>query len=268
MSDEARRPLDDYLRAADSWALDREAELARSRTIAWRVAAGACLVAVLEALALVALTPLKTVEPYTLLVDRHTGYVEALEPLDKRAVSADASLTRSFLAQYVIAREGFAIESVQNDYRKVALWSAGEARAQYIASMQVSNPASPLAAYPRSTIVQVVIKSVSSLSPDTALVRFDTQRDDRGQMAQTRPWAVVIRFTYAGEPMSVAARLLNPLGFKVLRYSRSEETPPELPAQAPPTTPAYGPSASNFQPMSLPLGAAPPAPPPPAGLRR
>ncbi|HWE98763.1 MAG TPA: VirB8/TrbF family protein [Caulobacteraceae bacterium] len=268
MSDEARRPLDDYLQAADSWAVDREEALARSRTIAWRVAAGACLVAVLEALALVALTPLKTVVPYTLLVDRHTGYVEALKPLDKRSVSADAALTRSFLAQYVIAREGFAIESVQNDYRKVALWSAGEARAQYVASMQPSNPASPLAAYPRSTIVQVVIKSVSSLSPDTVLVRFDTQRDDRGQATQTRAWAAVARFTYAGEPMSVADRLLNPLGFKVVRYSRSEEAPPEPPAPTIPATPQYGPSASNFRPMSLPIGVQPPSPPSIEGARR
>lgn len=267
MRDEAHPPLDDYLRAADSWAVDRDAALARSRTIAWRVAAGACLVAALEAVALVALAPLKTVVPYTLLVDRHTGYVEALKPLERRAVSPDTALTRSFLAQYVIAREGFAIESVQSDYRKVALWSAGEARAQYIASMQASNPASPLAAYPRSTIVQVTIKSVSSLSPDTALVRFDTERDDRGQATQTRAWAAVIRFAYTGEPMSVADRLLNPLGFKVLRYSRSEEALPEPAAATPPTPPAT-PNAPSFQPTSLPAGAQPPAPPPTPGLSR
>ena len=29
--------------------------------------------------------PLKTVEPYTLLVDRQTGFVQALKPLDPRA---------------------------------------------------------------------------------------------------------------------------------------------------------------------------------------
>lgn len=265
MRDETHLPLDDYLRAGDSWAVDREKALVRSRTIAWRVASGACLVAVLEALAVVALTPLKTVVPYTLLVDRHTGYVEALKPLDKRSVSADAALTRSFLAQYVIAREGFAIELVQNDYRKVALWSAGGARSQYIASMQPSNPASPLAAYPRSMVVQVVIKSVSSLSPDTALVRFDTQLDDRGQIAQTRAWASVIRFSYTGEPMSVADRLLNPLGFKVVRYSRSEETPPEPTASVPADASQSGSSASEFRPMSLPAVAPPPAPPSVAG---
>jgi type IV secretion system protein VirB8 len=268
MKNDGRQPLDEYMRAADSWAVDRNEGLMRSRAIAWRVAAAACLVAVLEAVALVALAPLKTVEPYTLLVDRHTGYVEALKPLDKHAVSADSALTRSFLVQYVIAREGFAIETVQNDYRKVALWSTGEARASYVASMQASNPSSPLAAYPRSTIVQVTIKSVSSLSPDTVLVRFDTQRDDRGQTAQTGARAAVIRFTYTGEPMSLADRLLNPLGFKVLRYSRSEEAPPAPPAQAPPPTTAYGPSASALHPMSLPPGPRPPPPPSTAGSPR
>jgi len=45
----------------------------------------------------------------------------------------------------------------------------------------------------------------------------------------------VLRFTYSGEPMTTADRLVNPLGFRVLRYRRSQEQLDEtLPPPPPP----------------------------------
>src|SRR3546814_3839138 len=84
--------------------------LRASRRTAWWVAGGAAFIAVCEALALLFLTPLKSVEPYTLLVDRQTGFVQQLKPLDAETISANRALTQSFLVQYVIAREGFDID--------------------------------------------------------------------------------------------------------------------------------------------------------------
>ena len=228
--------LADYYREADSWAQDRNAWLARSRSIAWIVAAVAAGIALLEALALVFLTPLKTVEPYTLLVDRQTGHVEALAPLRRDTVSPDASLTRSFLVQYVIARESFDIDRMNDDYRKVGLWTAGEARSRYIRAMQPGNPAGPLATLPRRAEIAVDILSVSSLSAGQSLVRFTTTRDDPGAGVQEpQHWAAVISFRFSGAAMSADDRLLNPLGFQVTRYRRDAET---LPPPAPVATAA------------------------------
>lgn len=240
MTDTPPDTLEPYLAQAATWAHDRQEMLLTSRRNARRAAAGIGVIAVCEAIALVALLPLKTVIPYTLLVDRQTGYVEALRPLDARTITADAALTRSFLVQYVIAREGFAVDSVQADYRKVALWSAGDARAQYLAAMQPSGLESPLARYPRSTVIDVVVKSVTSLSVSSAMVRYEVRRIDAGgQMSAPTPWVAVVHFTYSGEPMSVADRMINPLGFKVTRYRRSAEA---VAADMPATT--YPPSAT------------------------
>lgn len=216
-----------YYREAESWAADRDRAAARQLRLAW-IAAGVCAtIAVCEAIAIVALTPLKTVVPYTLLVDRQTGYVEALKPLERETITPDRALTRSFLAQYVIARESFDIASLKDDYRKVALWSGGEARERYVAVMQASNPASPLAALPRTAQVSVQIRSVSSLNADTALVRFTTTRIDPGaQAAPPQYWAAVVTWKFSGEEMSADDRLTNPLGFQVTRYRRDAEAPP------------------------------------------
>ena len=103
----SEQPRADYYREAATWASDRQEAMLASRRVAWMVAAGFAVVAVLEAVAIAALFPLKTVVPYTLLVDRHTGFVEALQPLDAAKIAPDTALTQSFLVQYVIAREGF-----------------------------------------------------------------------------------------------------------------------------------------------------------------
>jgi type IV secretion system protein VirB8 len=228
VNDLRNEKLSAYLRNAESWAEDRNAALNRSRTVAWWVAAGAGAIALLEALALVMLVPLKTTVPYTLLVDRQTGYVEALEPLQRRTVSPDAALTRSFLVQYVIARESFDIDSISDSYRRVALWSAGDARSRYLRSMQAGNPESPLSSLPRRAVIDVKIRSVSSLSAGTSLVRFTTIRSGSaaGEHAP-RHWAAVIRYRFSGDAMSAEDRLVNPLGFQVLRYRKDAETLPE-----------------------------------------
>jgi type IV secretion system protein VirB8 len=216
-----------YFSQADNWAQDRQQAQRASQRIAWIVASVAVVIAVLEAIALSVLTPLKTVVPYTLMVDRQTGYVQALNPLEPNRIAPDAALTQSFLVQYVIAREGFDFATVQNDYRKVALWSADSASSDYLTAMQVSNPDSPLVRLPRSAVVETRVRSVSALGARSSLVRFETIRRDRGG-AQLPPqgWVAIITYRYSDKPMSTEDRYLNPLGFQVLRYRRSAETPP------------------------------------------
>lgn len=240
MKKSSREALDAYYAEADSWAKDQGDALRASRRTAWWVAGGAAFIAVCEALALLFLTPLKTVEPYTLLVDRQTGFVQQLKPLDAETISADRALTQSFLVQYVIAREGFDIDALQSDYRKVALWSAGTARQTYVSDIQISNPDSPLARLPRSSRIDVQVKSVTPMDKDSAMIRFDTQRRDaNGHTAPAQPWVAVVRFGYSGEAMSAADRMINPLGFKVASYRKSAEA---LTQSAPASTAEAGPA--------------------------
>jgi type IV secretion system protein VirB8 len=237
MKSKAREALDAYYREAGSWAEDRQTTLRASRRTAWIVAAIATAVALMLAVALLILMPLKTVEPYTLLVDKQTGFVQALKPLDPQQVNGNTALTQSFLVQYVIARESFDISAVQANYRKVSLWSQGDARTAYVAGVQASNPDSPLARLPRTTVIETRVKSVSPLGQNAALVRFDTiRRDAGGRTEPPRAWVSVIRYRYAGEPMSLEDRFVNPLGFEVTRYQRNAETPPP-PEPSPIATP-------------------------------
>ena len=215
-----------YFEDAVSWATDARQRESRALRMTRLIAGVAAGIAVLEAIALVMLTPLKTVQAVTVLVDRQTGYVQTLDPNTPQRVEADAALTTSMLAQYVVAREGFDRATIGNDYQHVSLWSGGLARAQYLALMPASNPQSPLQRYPLGEVVVAHVKSVSPLSSGTALVRFETQQQDRnGRTTIAEPWVAVIQFRYSDAAMSFDKRLVNPLGFQVTSYRRDHEAP-------------------------------------------
>lgn len=249
MTDKPASNLKTYFREAETWSHDREKLQAVWLRRAWMIAAVTSLIAIFEAIALITLTPLKTVVPYTLLVDRQTGYVQALKPLGASMIAPDAALTRSFLAQYVIARAGFDIDTLRDDYRKVGLWSAGEARNNYIETMRATNPASPLASLPRGARIEVQIRGLSSLSPDTMLVRFTTARTDAaGRALSPQLWSSVIRYRFNNSSMSAADRLLNPLGFQVIRYRQNADIAPSPEPAADRTVTEAG---SPFTPQSF-----------------
>lgn len=229
MNEHSQKMLEAYYTEASSWNTDRLKVMRSSRRVAWLVAIAATLVAVLEAGALILLTPLKTVEPYTLLVDKTTGYVQPLRPLEPSRLAPDTALTQSFLVQYVIARESFDFTEVKANYRKVALLSGGGARTNYLASMQPSNTQSPLNIYTRGTVIETRVKSVSPIGSDSVLVRFDTIRTDANGHAQPpMPWVSLVRFKYSTEQMKLEDRFVNPLGFQVVQYRRDPEALPYL----------------------------------------
>ena len=223
-----------YYAEAGTWASDVERARSRSLKLAWIAAAAAGVVAVLEGVALAVMMPLKQVVPYTITVDRQTGYVETAQALLPGKLSQDSAVSQSFLVQYVLARESFDATDLKEAYRKVQLWSVGEARSRYLQDMAETNPQSPLKLYAPTTVVKTTVKSVSLLTPKSALVRFDTERLDAGAATgQVWSYVAVIGFRYSGTPLRMGDRFINPLGFQVTSYRRDAETTGALSAPAP-----------------------------------
>lgn len=222
MSD-PRGARDDYYAEAASWSADVNGALRASRRRAYWVAGVAALVAVCEALALAALTPLKTVVPYTITVDRQTGAAQLARGIVLGPMTQNEALVQSALAQYVIARETLDATDLAANYRKVGLWSAGAARSDYLRAMDRNNPASVLLTANAATEIATTIASITLMSPTTALVRFSTDRRDGDGPVARMDYASVIAFGFTGGPLSLEDRLLNPLGFQVTHYRRDAE---------------------------------------------
>jgi type IV secretion system protein VirB8 len=253
MNTETREKLDKYYANAGSWADERTESIYASRKVAWIVALIAATIAVLEALAIVSLLPLKTVVPHTVLVDKQTGFVQALDPSAPQKIMPDKALTQAFLVQYVEAREGFDIATVQGQFKKVALLSSGSAKNRYVNMMQATNSESPLAILPRTTILDVQVRSVSQLSDNNALVRFASIRRDAGGSEQpAENWVAVVKYRYSNAPMTIEDRYTNPLGFQVTDYRKDAESLPtevpeiaEQPVNSVPSFPGQPPQVSS-----------------------
>lgn len=212
-----------YFDEARSWDRDRLASALRSRRLAWTVAGLAGLLATSAVAAVAVLTPLKTVEPYVVRVDRTTGAVEVLRGLSKAGpASYEEAVTKSFLATYVRAREGWLPQAAEANFRQVSIMSTPDEQQRWGAAFRPNNPASPQVAFGPAADVQVGVRAVSFVAPGVANVRFHRTIRRGGQLDES-DWIATAAFAYTKAPMGESDRLRNPLGFQVSSYRADPE---------------------------------------------
>ena len=215
---------DEYYAAAKSWADGQSSSQARETRIAWRVAAGAGLLALLLGLTLLILVPLKSVEPYVLSVDRQTGAVEPAMGIASGKLTQNEAVMQAQLAGYVIARETFDATDLAQQYRRVQIHSSPTAARAYVAEMAATNPDSPLNTLGRGDTVSIKVRSVSLIGEGAGLVRYTATRTAAGNATgQQTNYVSAISFGFNNRPLRPADRYDNPLGFQVTRYRRDAE---------------------------------------------
>jgi type IV secretion system protein VirB8 len=212
-----------YFEAARRWDEDRLAAALRSRRLAWGLAAAGLSLAGAAVCAVIALTPLKTVEPFVVRVDRATGAVEVMTGLKGTdRLTYDEAVTKYFLGTYVRAREGWLPQAAEANFRQVSIMSTPAEQQRWADSFRPANPASPQVAWGDQAQSLIALKAISFVSPRVASVRFHrTLR--QGLQTTESDWIATIAFAYAKAPMAEADRLRNPLGFQVASYRADPE---------------------------------------------
>ncbi|WP_420469953.1 virB8 family protein [Brevundimonas sp. FT23042] len=213
-----------YFDEARRWDQDRLASALRSRRLAWFAAAGAAVLAAAATTAVAVLTPLKTVEPFVIRVDRSTGMVDVMQGLSSEDGPAryDEAVSKYFLAQYVRAREGYLDPAAEDTFRLVSLLSASGEQRRWADVYRGSNPDSPQNLYGAEGEAVVSIRAIGFIGDDVANVRFRRTVRQARQTVES-DWIATIAFTYTRAPMSEADRLRNPLGFQVVSYRADPE---------------------------------------------
>ncbi|RWH38158.1 virB8 family protein [Mesorhizobium sp.] len=214
--------LKPYFEKARRFDQDRLVQVERSARIAWFVAIVAGVLAGVSIFAVAALTPLKTVEPFVVRVDKSTGIVDVVSALTATAGTYDEAVTKYFAAKYVRAREGYVWSEAEENYRTVALLSTQPEQTRFSTYYRGSNPDSPQNTYGRGATVRISIASISLINPNVVSVRY-MRTISRGEEARTTHWVATLTFSYANAPMSSTDRLVNPLGFVVSEYRADPE---------------------------------------------
>jgi len=223
-----RRETDvaEYFEAARGWDFDRVQAERRSARRAWVIAAVATAVALTAVVAVAALTPMKSVEPFVIRVDNATGVVDVVPAL-KGSMSESQAVTRHLLTQYVTVRERYVPALAEADYEQVGAYHTPQMNQAWAQYWNRSSPESPLNVHADGSAVRVQVTAVSFLSPtsgreDLAQVRFVRASAEAGP-AREQHYVATVQYAYATPSKDDRLRAANPLGFKVLEYRREPE---------------------------------------------
>ncbi|WP_413154778.1 virB8 family protein [Bartonella sp. cb54] len=211
-----------YVKEARSFDIDRMYGMQLRMKIAMALTVLFGLMTIALALAVAALAPLKTVEPFVIRVDTSTGIVETLSALKETPEDYDEAITRYFSSKYVRARESFQASEAEHNFRMISLLSSPGEQNRFAIWYSGNNPESPQNIY-QNMIVTVTIKSISFLSKDLIQVRYyKTVRDSNGKENIFHEVSI-LKFSYINAHISTNDRLINPLGFQVSEYRSDPE---------------------------------------------
>lgn len=213
-----------YFETARTWEYDRMRAAIQSRRIAWGVAGGACALAVASVAAVAMLTPLKTVQPYVIRVDKTSGETEIVTVLKgPQPRTYDDAVNRYFISQYVRLREGWLNDAARENAYTVMLMSDPAEGSRYLGSVQSGNRNAPSNIYGDKGYVSVAIRTISFLSPTVAQVRYAKIITFQQNTPVAQNWNAILTFKYTAAPEHEKDRNLNPLGFQVVNYRSDPE---------------------------------------------
>ncbi len=242
----AEPALEAYFEEAASWDADRVAMQRRSARIAWIVAGAGWCCAVLVAIALMLLTPLKRVEPFVIRVDNTTGLVDVVPVYAGNAPLPEA-VSRYFLDHYVTVCERFNFSTAESDYAECGAFHTAQRNQAWYAMWNKTNPDSPLNRFKDGTTIRAQVTSVSFFTradgvTDLAQVRYFKGQRQAGSAEEARSyWIASIRYTFTAPSSDPQVRRWNPLGFKVVEF-RSE---PEAAAPSESAPPGSAPTTAH-----------------------
>ena len=197
----------------------------RSARIAWVVASCALGVAVLLAITIVALMPLRRTEVFTVLVDSTSGATERIYKVQPTGIADEEAVKEALLVAYVSDRESYFRAGIQERLEGVQRRSTEGARLSLQSLWTSGNENYPPNVYGANSEVNVRVLSITFLQPLVAQVRFEKRLSRPNQQPVTQPFVATVGFAFDPRREQSLERVWeNPLGFAVSAYRVDAET--------------------------------------------
>ncbi|EAB5333148.1 type IV secretion system protein, partial [Campylobacter coli] len=196
-------------------AIDYEASfrylIEKSNKRAWLIAFISIFIAIISIIAVVLLTPLKTIEPYVIRVDNTTGMVDILTMLDEKEIKANEALDKYFISTYVKAREGYYYDLLNQDYLLTQLMSSEKVANEYRALYEGDNARDQILKNSNEVSVQILsIVLGESNGVKTATVRAIITTKNLTSKGTTQATKVItLSYDYILAKASEENRFLN-----------------------------------------------------------
>ena len=209
-----------YLEAAKGWETDEIMRSRNSERRAWWVAGIAIFLAICGVLAVVLLTPLKTVEPFVVRVDKNTGATDIVTRLDENTVTFNEAIDKYFLARYLSYCESYSQVTAFTDWQACSMMSSPAISKAFFETINPKNPKSPTAVYGAKGHVAINVESIAFLNnhgmAQVRFVRHEYTSPDSPPMDSE--WLATVVYQYLNPPVDERSRLINPVGFQVAEF--------------------------------------------------
>lgn len=216
----------DVFEEGQDWAHDRYLSATLSRNRWMLVGILALALATFQAIALVGITPLKSIEPFVIREEVNSGTITVLRPVkDSTSLSENEALRKYFLNRYVVTRETFDPSDVETNYNNVLLMTDQAAGRDFTQYAGVGSPSSPINVYGPKRIKRFIrVRSISFIDARTATVRFAAFEKQADSPEKISYWVATAAYRFVNSPASEDDRLVNPLGFLITSYRVDQET--------------------------------------------
>ncbi len=211
-----------------NWYIDRYKRVAAQRNWLLGITMLALAGLLLAAFSLVIIADSKTFQPFLIQIDKQVGVATTVDAGSIKRYSSKESIIRSYLARYVLAREGYDPGNYRYFYYGlVRIFSTKRVWQEFYNTIAKSNPNSPLR-LGGNTVQKAFIKSITFLDQqrNLALVRFAINQYDGYLKTKTKTehFTATVGFRFIDDlTLKKNERYFNPLNFQILSYTKETE---------------------------------------------
>ena len=227
----SNKVVDEYLNQIKCFEEDRVLLAKQSAKTAWKVSTGFGLLALMAICSVFIMMPLKEIVPYVIKVDNATGHTTVARSIDDaKSVSYGEELDKYWINKFIIARNGYEWETIQNSFNTVKLMANRSVFGSY--NNYITGENSPAKIFGENKTIRIDIHTITFLpttSNDYSLaqIRFTRKIENNvgGDTIEYKPtiWTATITFNYLSEIKTEDERIINPLEFLVTSYREDRD---------------------------------------------
>ena len=169
-------------------------------------------------------TESKSFEPYLIEFEEKTGKMNIIENLDKTNLTADESIKKFYINEFLNSAEAYNPATFSTDRRKMLLLSTSSVFKKIFIKHNQRNEQSTVSMLGRSGTLTIGIKSIVFLSPTLASVRFVIYCSKPNRVFPAEKHLIAnIEFGFFDMELNQDDRFMNPLGFRVIKYDVGDD---------------------------------------------
>lgn len=163
----------------------------------------------------------RTIEPFVIEIEQKTGVATVVDPQTLKAYSANESLIRHNVWEYVKNRHEYFFLSYSRQFDYIRAHSTPQVYQIYRSLNGQGNPQSPIEQLGSGSYRTLELKTLVLVGTNLAEVRF--REVTQGAFNGSADKFARVAYNFVNLDLNSSDRLLNPLGFNITEYQVTDE---------------------------------------------